>query len=530
VAIIAGEQQSGGEVRDNDGRLIVVGPGGVGISGGGGGTASTVALDAPTLAALETISVANLLNPHPVSIATALDISDRTARLLGHVTVDNFPATQAVSGSVNVGNFPATQPVSGTVTGNQGTPNTAANGWPAKVTDGTNTAQVLNAAPGSDTGQSALAVRVVSQLGAGSGGGGSAGTIDAPADNKSPTLAQHVQAFLSCFDGTDWDRLRGDTANGLDVDVTRVQGTVATTVGNFPATQAVSGTVTANAGTGPFPVSDNGGSLTVDGSVSVSNFPATQPVSGTVNIGTAPQVAVNNVETLTDNAGFTDGTSKVFPQGYVFDETAGTALTENDIAAPRIDSKRASIQVIEDATVRGQRAAVVPAADGLANQTGQAVVDLLHTFNGDTWDRYHGNWRTTTGDTGAKTATFNGATQTNYDAVGAFICIRLGTVTGTTPAMTPQLQWSPDAGTTWINLGTTAPNLTASNQLGLIMIGPTNWSQAAGATPANLVSGANSLLALNAFLPRTWRMAFTIGGTTPSLTITAIDVNYIGGA
>jgi hypothetical protein len=251
-----------------------------------------------------------------------------------------------------------------------------------------------------------------------------------------------------------------------------------------------------------------------------------------VNIGTitGTSVPINNVETLVDNAGFTDGTSKVFPQGLIFDETAGTALAENDVAAPRIDSKRASIQVIEDAVNRGVRAAVAAAADGAANAVGQIVNAQQAAFNGATWDRCHGNWRTTTGDTGAKTATFNGITQTNYDAVGAFICIRLGTVTGTTPAMTPQLQWSPDAGTTWINLGTTAPNLTASNQLGLIMIGPTNWSQAAGATPANLVSGANSLLALNAFLPRTWRMAFTIGGTTPSLTITAIDVNYIGGA
>jgi hypothetical protein len=45
------------------------------------------------------------------------------------------------------------------------------------------------------------------------------------------------------------------------------------------ASVPISGTVTANAGTGPFPVSDNGGSLTVDGSVAVSNFPAVQPVS-----------------------------------------------------------------------------------------------------------------------------------------------------------------------------------------------------------------------------------------------------------
>lgn len=37
----------------------------------------------------------------------------------------------------------------------------------------------------------------------------------------------------------------------------------------------VSGTITANAGTGPFPVSDNGGSLTVDGSVSITGTVAT---------------------------------------------------------------------------------------------------------------------------------------------------------------------------------------------------------------------------------------------------------------
>ena len=36
------------------------------------------------------------------------------------------------------------------------------------------------------------------------------------------------------------------------------------------------------------------------------------------------------------------------------------------------------------------------------------------------------NWNTTTGDTGAKTATFNGATQTNYDARGVAILVDLG--------------------------------------------------------------------------------------------------------
>lgn len=49
-------------------------------------------------------------------------------------------------------------------------------------------------------------------------------------------------------------------------------------VSNFPASQTVSGTVTSNQGTSPWVVGDGGGSLTVDGSVSVSNFPASQTV------------------------------------------------------------------------------------------------------------------------------------------------------------------------------------------------------------------------------------------------------------
>jgi len=61
---------------------------------------------------------------------------------------------------------------------------------------------------------------------------------------------------------------------------------------------------------------------------------------------------------LADNAGFTDGTTKVQPAGYVFDEVAGTALTENDAGAARMDSKRAQIVTIEDSSVRGRRVEV----------------------------------------------------------------------------------------------------------------------------------------------------------------------------
>ena len=109
-----------------------------------------------------------------------------------------------------------------------------------------------------------------------------------------------------------------------------VQNASLAVTGTFwQTTQPVSGTVTANAGTNlntsalalestatsiktavetldnaisgnemqvdivssaAIPVTDNGGSLTVDGSVSVSNFPATQPVSGTVTAAQATAV------------------------------------------------------------------------------------------------------------------------------------------------------------------------------------------------------------------------------------------------
>lgn len=100
---------------------------------------------------------------------------------------------------------------------------------------------------------------------------------------------------------------------------------------------AVQGTATVTGTGGTFPVTDSGGSLTVD------------------NAGT---FATQESQVITDNGAFTDGTTKVFIGGYIYDETAGTALTENDAAASRIDSKRAQVMVIEDATTRGRRAAV----------------------------------------------------------------------------------------------------------------------------------------------------------------------------
>ena len=68
-------------------------------------------------------------------------------------------------------------------------------------------------------------------------------------------------------------------------------GAWSVSVSNFPATQPVSGTVTANQGTTPWTVSGTVGSAQSGAwAVAINNFPATQPVSGTVtaNQGTTP--------------------------------------------------------------------------------------------------------------------------------------------------------------------------------------------------------------------------------------------------
>lgn len=136
----------------------------------------TVALDAASLAALETVNVGNLPAVQPVSdnggsltvdgtvavsgtvpvsgtfwqatqpvsgtvsVTEPVSVDDNGGSLTvdGTVNVGNFPAAQPVTdnggsltvdGTVAVSNFPATQPVSGTVTGNQGSPAAIASAW-----------------------------------------------------------------------------------------------------------------------------------------------------------------------------------------------------------------------------------------------------------------------------------------------------------------------------------------------------------------------------------------------------------------
>jgi len=157
----------------------------------------------------------------------------------------------------------------------------------------------------------------------------------------------------------------------------------------------------------------------------------------------------------------------------------------------------------------GATALYTPAAalaDGVANPTeGKHAVDLFQ-FNGTTWDRVRNNSIGSTAiDTGTKTVTFNGATQTNYGARGVTVTIVTSTVSGTTPTLVAQLQYSYDGGTTFVNIpGAATTSITAAT---------TNFIQVYPGVTAVVNQNVNWAL------PRFWRVIYTISGTTPSYVV-----------
>lgn len=224
-------------------------------------------------------------------------------------------------------------------------------------------------------------------------------------------------------------------------------------------------------------------------------------------------------------------TPYTFPTQPVVQATAGSLNMTASLAAGSNIAGKVGIDQTTPGTTNAVTDTKLPAAAASADATSNPTVTQIGTeqmrFNGTSWDRVRNAWNTTTGDTGAKTTTFNGATQTNFNSLGAYIYVNVGTVSGTSPTMAVQLQGSFDGGTTWVNIGPAATNLTTSSTNDLFIVYPANASQAAGTTPVNLTTGATNTVAINAPLPRTWRLTYTIGGTTPSFTITNVQVAYI---
>ena len=188
---------------------------------------------------------------------------------------------------------------------------------------------------------------------------------------------------LSIKDGSGGNqnlKVAQDGSNNLSSTSVAVDSSGAELVGQ--KTMAASLPVVVASNQSAIPVSDNSGSITVDAPQGTPVFvrlsDGTNPITTLpVSLASVPSHAVTNAGTfavqnsynIVDNAAFTDGTSRVSLAGYVFDEVAGTALTENDAAAARVDNKRAQVLVIEDATTRGRRMTVTSTGEANTNVT-----------------------------------------------------------------------------------------------------------------------------------------------------------------
>lgn len=102
----------------------------------------------------------------------------------------------------------------------------------------------------------------------------------------------------------------------------------------------------------------------------------------------------------------------------------------------------------------------------------------------------------------ARTATINTTDRSDPNAEGVHVIVDITAASGTTPTLTPAIQGKDPASGNYYTLLTGAA-LTAA--------GTTVLKVAPGVTPA-----AN--VAVSDFLPDTWRVVCTIGGTTPSFT------------
>jgi len=174
-----------------------------------------------------------------------------------------------------------------------------------------------------------------------------------------------VDGTVAATQSGNWSVRNLDGAgNSLASSTTTPAGTEqALIVRNIP-----SGTQNVSVQNASIPVTDNGGSLTVDGSISISNFPATQAVSAT-NLDIR-DLTSTDVVTVTGGAG----------------QVADVKITL-DSEQVAISNFPATQPVSGTVTADTELPTAAALADGAANPTTPTVGAANLGFNGTTWDR-----------------------------------------------------------------------------------------------------------------------------------------------
>lgn len=284
--------------------------------------------------------------------------------------VRNIPSgTQTVSGTITA---------SGTVTANQGTPASTANRWPVQLSDGTDLALVSTGGAllvdGSATTQPVSGTVTVTQGTASNLNATVTGTVAATQsgtwniNNVSGTVSLPTGAATAANQTTVGNQTT-KINDGTDTALVTAAG--ALVVDGSGSTQPVSGTVTANAGTGTFTtnVAQVGGNTVTTG-------------SGAAGTGTQRVILATDqpVIPVSDNGGSitVDGTVAATQSGgWTVTANAGTNLNTSALFL--------------DATFTGRFMSAAAAADNTANPTTTGVMTFGMLWDGATWDRMLGN-------------------------------------------------------------------------------------------------------------------------------------------
>lgn len=173
-----------------------------------------------------------------------------------------------------------------------------------------------------------------------------AGLADGAGNPSTPT----VGAATLLFNGTTWDRARGDVANGIDVDVTRLPAPL-TIVGNGAAAAALRVTL----------ANDSTGTVVAD-----TELPAAAALADGAGNPTTPTV----------------GAANLAYNGTTWDRVRGDTANGLDVDVTRVQGT---------VTVDSELPAAAALADGAGNPTTPTVGAGNLAFNGTTWDRVRGD-------------------------------------------------------------------------------------------------------------------------------------------
>lgn len=411
-----------------------------------------------------------------IEIALLTSIDSKTPTLGQKTMAGSSPVVIASDQSPIPVTLSSTSIEIGTV--DQGTPNTVANAWPIKITDGTTIAAVTLA--------NALKVDGSAVTQPISGSVSITGTPNVNVTNASIPVTQSG----TWTTGRTWTLSSGtDSVAAVQSgtwNINNITGTVSLPTGAATeatlATRLADATFTSRintlgqktmAASTPVVIASDQSAVTVSGTVNVGNFPATQPVSGTVtanqgtpnSIGNAwpvkPTDGTNSQSYTAVGAAKVDGSATTQPISGTVTANAGTGTFQTNLA-----------QVGGIAIALGQQLAassipVVTQADSLPATQNITAQDVAST----TTAMANGQNYITGTPTAGSAASF---TFSSFESVEVQVT---GTWTGTL-----QSEFSIDGGTTWFTRGIKqsgvayiSSSFTANFAGGCNMAGSTNY-------------------------------------------------------